>query len=61
MWRLRMRDSSRNAIFSPFFQTYLAFAGLSRLSCYICSYTFVMCWKSGTVSFWMGPRSHKER
>jgi len=35
--------------------TYLLAAGFSRISFYICSYWLLMCWKSGTVSFWIGP------
>ena len=41
-----------------FCSTNLDFAGLSKLSLYNLSYTFVMCWKSGTLSFWMGPGGH---
>lgn len=36
--------------------TYLALAGLSYISLYICSKTLAMCVKSGTVSFWIGPK-----
>ena len=37
-------------------ETYRALEGLSSSSLCIYSYTLVMCWKSGTVSFWIGPR-----
>ena len=37
--------------------TYLAFAGFSRISLYIWSKMLLMCWKSGTVNFWIGPKS----
>ena len=40
---------------------YLFLFGFSKISFYICSYWLLMCWKSGTVSFWIGPRGKSKQ